>query len=186
MEDNNVAQQRYELIQSMRNKILSVPQMNKQQLTELSNEFLHYLDIYSDSLTQSDIFYFLGSCYSFQGEDNKSIDWYKKVLLYKESLDVVDIHYMNALYNLSVLYYNSGDDKEALVYCDKYCSLSEKMFIQNPNRILQGYMMAILISTEMMESDTFYKYSAKSISMLASHENEFNPTDLGNFYLAIG
>ena len=49
MEDNNVAQQRYELIQSMRNKILSVPQMNKQQLTELSNEFLHYLDIYSDS-----------------------------------------------------------------------------------------------------------------------------------------
>ncbi|MBO7523286.1 MAG: hypothetical protein J6T30_05475, partial [Bacteroidales bacterium] len=186
MEDNNVAQQRYELIQSMRNKILSVPQMNKQQLKELSYEFLHYLDIYSDSLIRSDIYYFLGSCYSFQGEDSTSINWYKKVLLYKESLGVVDIHYMNALYNLSVLYYNNGDDKEALVYCDKYCSHSEEVFNQIPNRILQGYMMAILISTEMMEADTFYEYSAKSISMLANHEGDFNPTDLGNFYLAIG
>ena len=51
--EDDAIQQRNELVQSMRDKILKVPQMNKQQLIELSNEFLHYLDIY-DILSDED------------------------------------------------------------------------------------------------------------------------------------
>ncbi|NLA49489.1 MAG: hypothetical protein GX876_08515, partial [Bacteroidales bacterium] len=131
---------------------------------------------------EAEIFYYIGVCNLLSSRyENAAFHLGESVRL-KESLNIADNQYLNALFNLGVAHNYLGNYSRVKRYLTRYLEISGKYYGEDSPEVASAY--ATLIGASILNNDykNFIEYTDRALGIL----KVFQERDLCDLYSSIG